>query len=136
MNLIGLQYLPLSRIWKWRDIFKLKVKLLQAITELSIKYRVSFTSVKTYKSYTQQFMLPLKSRAILVEMCARRDYMPLFPRVQVDTSRLNFMYEIIYVAIYHFDLITVSDHIFVCNVIWLIVRNKIDFTPGCIIDYI
>ena len=73
------------------DMFESKVKLQQAIIEWSIKHGVSFMPVKTNKFCYTTTCASIKSKRMLVEMCACGDYVPLFLRVHVDTLRLNFM---------------------------------------------
>ena len=51
---------------------------------------------------------------MFIKMSAHGDFMPLFPKVRVATSRLDLVYDSIHVAGHHSDPITVKQpHLFV-----------------------
>ena len=98
---------------KVNDIFASKVKLLQAITEWSIKHGVSFEPMKCNKTcYTAVCASIIEDDNVGRDVCPWRLHASV-PRVRVGTSRLNViyayvMYESIHVIILHSDPITVK----------------------------
>jgi len=73
------------------NIFESKVKLLQANIEWSIKRGVPFSPVKTNKSFYTTIYTSIKERDTVCRNVCPWRHIHLFPRVQVDTSRLNLM---------------------------------------------
>jgi len=119
------------------DIFQSKVELLRTINEWSIEHGVSFMLAKANKTCYRAICATIVEGDNIGKMCALGYYMPLLPRVQLATSKLNLMYESIYIPNLHSDPITVQQpQIFVCNVILPELRKKLDISPSYIINIV
>ena len=122
---------------KAKDIFESKVKLLQSITEWSIKHGVSFTPMKTNKScHTIICAFIREGDNVCRDMCLWKlhafisksvgGYFKTRSYIKEHTCSqptLNFNHRKAIAFI-------------VCSVILLIVTKKLEMTPGYIIDYI
>jgi len=119
------------------DIFKLKVKLLEAITKWSIIRGVSFTPLKTNKT-----CYAAVCASIVDGDYASRDVCPWRLHASVPKNSSGYFKIRKYAGEHTCSQPSLnSDHhrttaSFVCNVILPILRKKLDMTPGYIIGHI
>jgi len=121
---------------KVADVFKTKAKLLKITTEWSIMREVSFTQVKSNKTnYTKVCASIADGDNVSRDVCPRR----LHASVPKNSCGYFMIKKYIGEHICNQPSLN-SSHSkattsFVCNVILLIVRKKLDMTLGYITDY-